>query len=44
MPLCADPGVAVLPYSPLARGLLAGNRSRQGERRLRERGHYPSCR
>jgi aryl-alcohol dehydrogenase-like predicted oxidoreductase len=33
IPLCADQGVAVLPYSPLARGMLAGNRSRQGERR-----------
>jgi len=33
IPLCADQGVAVLPYSPLARGVLAGNRSRQGDRR-----------
>jgi aryl-alcohol dehydrogenase-like predicted oxidoreductase len=33
IPLCADQGVAVLPYCPLARGMLAGNRSRQGERR-----------
>jgi 1-deoxyxylulose-5-phosphate synthase len=33
LPLCADQGVAVLPYSPLARGMLAGNRTRQGERR-----------
>ncbi len=33
IPLCADQGVAVLPYSPLARGVLAGNRNRQGERR-----------
>jgi len=33
IPLCADQGVAVLPYSPLARGMLAGNRSRHGERR-----------
>jgi 1-deoxyxylulose-5-phosphate synthase len=33
IPLCADQGVAVLPYSPLARGVLAGNRSRQGEHR-----------
>jgi aryl-alcohol dehydrogenase-like predicted oxidoreductase len=33
IPLCADQGIAVLPYSPLARGMLAGNRSRQGERR-----------
>ena len=27
-----DQGVAVLPWSPLARGLLAGNRTREGER------------
>jgi aryl-alcohol dehydrogenase-like predicted oxidoreductase len=33
IPLCTDQGVAVLPYSPLARGMLAGNRSRQGDRR-----------
>src|SRR5881394_228823 len=26
IPLCADQGVAVLPYSPLARGMLAGTR------------------
>jgi aryl-alcohol dehydrogenase-like predicted oxidoreductase len=32
IPLCIDQGVAVLPWSPLARGLLAGNRTRQGER------------
>ena len=32
LPLCADQGVAVLPYSPLARGMLAGNRNRQGVR------------
>ncbi len=29
---CVDQGVAVLPWSPLARGLLAGNRTREGER------------
>jgi 1-deoxyxylulose-5-phosphate synthase len=28
MPLCLDQGVGVLPWSPLARGFLAGNRSR----------------
>jgi 1-deoxyxylulose-5-phosphate synthase len=33
IPLCIDQGVGVIPYSPLARGLLAGTRSRQGERR-----------
>jgi aryl-alcohol dehydrogenase-like predicted oxidoreductase len=32
LPLCADQGVGVLPYSPLARGLLAGNRDRAGTR------------
>ena len=32
IPLCLDQGVAVLPWSPLARGLLAGNRTRVGER------------
>jgi len=30
LPLCRDQGVAVLPWSPLARGFLAGNRSRDG--------------
>ncbi|MFI0447535.1 aldo/keto reductase [Actinomadura sp. 6N118] len=33
MPLCVDQGVGVIPWSPLARGLLAGNRERGGERR-----------
>ncbi len=33
IPQCIDQGVAVLPWSPLARGLLAGNRTREGERR-----------
>jgi aryl-alcohol dehydrogenase-like predicted oxidoreductase len=33
IPLCVDHGIAVLPWSPLARGLLAGNRTREGERR-----------
>lgn len=32
IPQCIDQGVAVLPWSPLARGLLAGNRTRAGER------------
>ena len=41
LPLCADQGVAVLPYSPLARGMLAGNRSRQGERRTARAGDDP---
>jgi aryl-alcohol dehydrogenase-like predicted oxidoreductase len=30
LPLCADLGVGVIPWSPLARGLLAGNRGRGG--------------
>lgn len=29
--LCADQGVGVIPWSPLARGLLAGNRTREGK-------------
>jgi 1-deoxyxylulose-5-phosphate synthase len=33
IPLCLDQGVGVIPWSPLARGVLAGNRSREGERR-----------
>jgi len=41
IPLCADQGVAVLPYSPLARGVLAGNRNRQGERRTLRAGSDP---
>jgi 1-deoxyxylulose-5-phosphate synthase len=32
MPLCLDQGVGVIPWSPLARGMLAGNRTRSGER------------
>lgn len=32
LPQCLDQGVAVIPYSPLARGLLAGNRTRGGGR------------
>jgi 1-deoxyxylulose-5-phosphate synthase len=31
LPLCRDRGVGVIPWSPLARGFLAGNRSRTGE-------------
>jgi aryl-alcohol dehydrogenase-like predicted oxidoreductase len=33
LPLCQDQGVGVIPWSPLARGVLAGNRTREGERR-----------
>jgi aryl-alcohol dehydrogenase-like predicted oxidoreductase len=32
IPQCIDQGIALLPWSPLARGLLAGNRTREGER------------
>jgi aryl-alcohol dehydrogenase-like predicted oxidoreductase len=32
IPLCEDSGVGVIPWSPLARGLLAGTRTREGER------------
>src|SRR4030088_962126 len=41
LPLCADQGVGVIPWSPLARGMLAGNRSRQGERRTARAGSDP---
>jgi aryl-alcohol dehydrogenase-like predicted oxidoreductase len=33
IPLCIDQGVGVIPWSPLARGVLAGNRSRAGDKR-----------
>jgi 1-deoxyxylulose-5-phosphate synthase len=33
IPQCIDQGVGIIPWSPLARGVLAGNRSRDGERR-----------
>ncbi len=33
IPQCVHQGVGVIPWSPLARGVLAGNRSRDGERR-----------
>jgi aryl-alcohol dehydrogenase-like predicted oxidoreductase len=32
IPQCIDQGVALIPWSPLARGLLAGTRTREGER------------
>ncbi len=32
IPQCIDQGVGVIPWSPLARGMLAGNRTRGGER------------
>ena len=33
IPQCVDQGVGVIPWSPLARGWLAGTRTREGERR-----------
>jgi aryl-alcohol dehydrogenase-like predicted oxidoreductase len=32
IPQCIDQGIGVLPWSPLARGLLAGTRTREGDR------------
>jgi aryl-alcohol dehydrogenase (NADP+) len=31
LPLCREEGIAVIPWSPLARGLLAGNRPRSSD-------------
>ena len=39
IPQCLDQGVAVIPWSPLARGVLAGNRSRGGERHTTRAGN-----
>jgi len=36
--MCRDQGIGVVPYSPLARGLLAGTRTRDGA------GHTPRAR
>jgi aryl-alcohol dehydrogenase-like predicted oxidoreductase len=41
IPLCIDQGVGVIPWSPLARGLLAGNRNRSGERHTVRAGSDP---
>src|SRR3954451_8332016 len=38
IPLCLDQGVGVIPWSPLARGMLAGNRTRSGEKRTTRAG------
>jgi len=38
IPQCVDMGVGVIPWSPLARGVLAGNRTRGGERRTTRSG------
>jgi aryl-alcohol dehydrogenase-like predicted oxidoreductase len=32
IPQCLDQGVGIIPWSPLARGVLAGNRTRQGDK------------
>jgi 1-deoxyxylulose-5-phosphate synthase len=41
IPLCLDQGVGVIPYSPLARGLLAGSRGRGGQRHTVRAGYDP---
>ncbi|MEU3349742.1 aldo/keto reductase [Streptomyces sp. NPDC006700] len=41
IPLCLDQGVGILPYSPLARGLLAGGRARAGRRSTTRSGTDP---
>jgi 1-deoxyxylulose-5-phosphate synthase len=38
IPQCIDMGVGVIPWSPLARGVLAGTRTRGGERRTTRAG------
>jgi aryl-alcohol dehydrogenase-like predicted oxidoreductase len=35
IPQCIDQGVGVIPWSPLARGMLAGNRTRSGEKQTK---------
>ena len=41
IPLCLDQGVGIVPWSPLARGLLTGTRERGGERRTVRAGSDP---
>ena len=41
IPQCIDQGVGVIPWSPLARGVLAGNRTRSGERHTTRSGTDP---
>ena len=41
IPQCIDQGVGVIPWSPLARGVLAGTRTRDGERRTVRSGSDP---
>src|SRR5271168_3839306 len=38
IPQCLDQGVGVIPWSPLARGVLAGNRTKDGQRRTTRAG------
>jgi aryl-alcohol dehydrogenase-like predicted oxidoreductase len=41
IPQCLDQGVGVIPWSPLARGFLAGNRTRDGQRHTTRSGSDP---
>src|SRR4051794_8894933 len=41
IPLCRDQGVGIVPWSPLARGRLAGNMGRGGRRRTVRAGNDP---
>jgi aryl-alcohol dehydrogenase-like predicted oxidoreductase len=41
IPQCIDMGVAVIPWSPLARGLLTGSRGRDGTKRTSRAGSDP---
>jgi aryl-alcohol dehydrogenase-like predicted oxidoreductase len=41
IPQCIDQGVGLIPWSPLARGVLAGNRTRTGERHTTRAGSDP---
>jgi aryl-alcohol dehydrogenase (NADP+) len=38
LPLCEDQGIGVIPWSPLARGFLAGNRTQDGGETARSKG------
>jgi aryl-alcohol dehydrogenase-like predicted oxidoreductase len=41
IPQCLDQGIAVIPHSPLARGMLTGNRNRSGELKTTRSGSDP---
>ena len=41
IPQCLDQGVGVIPWSPLARGVLTGNRARDGQKRTTRAGSDP---